>query len=44
MTPDRDTADARRMKCCGPSDGWKGETQEFLRLCEAAVAKARKGE
>lgn len=29
------------MKCCGPSDGWKGDTAEFLRLCEAAVKKAK---
>lgn len=29
------------MECCGPADGWNGETQKFLRLCEAAVKKAR---
>lgn len=29
------------LKCCGPSDGWKGDTAEFLRLCEAAVKKAK---
>lgn len=29
------------MECCGPADVWNGETQKFLRLCEAAVKKAR---